>query len=228
VIEMSANVSAADIADLNTAIDLMIRNTNRMGKDAVERATYAFLRSGKAHTPKSKGKNRTLHTANDAGEDKWEMKGKRNPRLALVKASRASKFYIVRRQSGQPMRILMPNPDYVKGRRAKQEAREVTTKLKAKYKTKPHRGAAKNSWNRAFNDIGKSVANTMKRRSRRVKMASRAKKLGGTFNPAINVTNDLSYLTKIAPNLEGQAMAAAGKSLLHTVTKGIEAQARKF
>ena len=228
MIEPSINVSAEDVADLNKAIDLMIRNTSRLGKDAVARATYAFLRSGKSGTPLSKGKNRTLHTANDEGTDRWVVK---KGEQILLKSSRASRFYIVRRQSGKPMRILMPNPDYIRGkgsRKKKQEARDITTKMKNKYKEKPNRGAAKNSWNRAFNDIGKSATNTMKRRRKRVRMASRARKLGGTFNPAVRVTNDLSYLTKIAPQLEPLAMRAAGKSLLHTVERGIEKQTRRF
>jgi hypothetical protein len=228
VIEPSISISEADVADLNKAIDLMIRTTNRLGKDAVHRAAYRFLVSAKADTPKAKGKSRTLHTANDTGQERWITKRKGQ---ILLKASRASKFYIVRTQAGKPMRILMPNPDYIRGKgssKKKREAREIANKLKNKYKTKPHIGAAKDSWNRAFNDLGKSVTRLMAKRSRRVRSASVARRIGGTFNPAVNVQNTLSYLQKIAPELEGKAMRAAGKSLLHTVTQGIEKQVRKF
>jgi len=228
VIDVSVNVSEEDIADINKAIDLMIRNTNRMGKDAVHRAAYQFLRSAKAQTPKAKGKSRTLHTGNDAGAERWITKSKGN---ILLKASRASRFYIVRTQAGKPMRILMPNPDLIRGkgsRKKKQEAREITNKLKNKYETKPHIGAAKDSWNRAFNDLGKSVTRLMAKRSQRVRSASVARRIGGTFNPAVNVQNALSYLTKIAPELEGNAMRAAGKALLSIVERGIEKQVRKF
>jgi hypothetical protein len=228
VIEPTISVSESDVADINKAIDLMIRNTNRMGKDAVHRAGYRFLVSGKANTPKADGKNRTLHTANDAGAETWQRKSKG---VVMTRSSRASKFYIVRRQEGKPMRILMPNPDYIRGKgsgKKKREAREISNKLKNKYKTKPHIGAAKDSWNRAFNDLGRSATRLMARRSRRVRSASVARRIGGTFNPAVNIQNTLSYLRKIAPELEGIAMRKAGASLLHDVELGIEKQVRKF
>ena len=228
MIEPTIVVNPADIADFDEAIRLMITTTNRTAKDAVARATYRFLVSAKAQTPTSKGKNRTLHTANDAGVERWITKSKGN---ILLKASRASKFYIVRRQHGKPMRMLMPNPDYIRGkgsRKKRQEAREVANKIKEKYKEKPHRGAAKNSWNKAFNDIGKNATNTMKKRSRRIRAASTARRIGTQYNPKINVKNELSYLTKIAPTLEASAMRAAGASLLKTVRDGIEKQVGKF
>ena len=228
MIEPSIDVEESDLAGVQKAIDLMIRNTNRLGKDAVHRASYHFLVSAKANTPKAAKKNRTLHKANDEGQERWIRKSKGN---ILIKASRPSNFYIVRRQQGKPMRILMPNPDYIRGkgsRKKKQKAREIANKLKAKYKTKLHIGAAKNSWNKAFNDLGRQVTNTMERRSRRVMMASRARKFGGTFNPQVNMKNEVGYILKIAPRLEAIAMGKAVNSLMKIVTRGIEAQARKF
>ena len=225
MIALDAKIDTSDINNLNTAIDLMIRNTTRLGKDAVHRASYAFLRSAKGQTPRSRKRLRTLQTANDAGTETWKKKG---TKLVMVKANKPSRFYIVRRQGLSPIKILIPNPDLVKGRDAKRKAREVSTELKAKYKYKPNIGAGKNSWNRAFSDLGKSVTNTMSKRSQRLQAASRAKKLGGNFTPSIRITNDLSYLTKIAPDLERSALQAAGNSLLKQVLKGIEKQTRKF
>lgn len=226
MIEMTATVNQADIADLNRSIDLMIRNTRRLGKDAVHRAAYQFLRSAKAQTPAAKKKTRTLHNKNDAGAvETWKMK---NGEKVLTKSSKPSKYYVVQRQGKKPIIILMPNPDFVKGRDRKREAREVFNELKKKYKYKPNMRAAKNSWNRAFSELGKAVAYTMEIRNKQVLAASRAKKLGGNFTPSIRITNDLSYLTKIAPRLEGNAMRAAGKSLLKMVERGIEKQVRKF
>ena len=225
MLEVSANVNAADIADLNKAIDLMVRNTSRMAKDAVQRAAYQFLRSAKAQTPAAKKKIRTLHENNDAGPNVWKV---RKGVKVLVASRKASKYYLVRRQNGAIYKILIPDKTLVKGRERKLEAQEAANKIKEKYKYKPHMRAAKNSWNKAFRDLGKAVANTMERRSKRLEAASRAKKLGGIFNPSVNIQNELSYLTKIAPELEGNALRAAGKSLLHTVEKGIEKQAKRF
>jgi len=225
MLEVSANVNAADIADLNKAIDLMIKNTRRLGKDAVHRAAYQFLRSAKAQTPAATKKLRKLHDNNDAGPDVWK---KLKCKIVLVSGKKATKYYLVRMQNGGVRKILIPDKTLVKGRARKQEAQQAINELKAKYKYKPNMRAAKNSWNKAFNDLGKAVTNTMERRSKRVAAASRAKKLGGTYNPSVNVTNDLSYLTKIAPQLEGNALKAAGKSLLHMLEEGIEKQARKF
>lgn len=226
MIDMTATVSAADIADLNRAIDRMITETGKMGKEAVKRAAYHFLVSAKAQTPKAKKKLRTLHTAKDAGSaEKWDtVEGKK----VLTKSSKPSRYYIVQRQGQKPIRILMPNPDLVDGRERKREAREVFAKLKAKYKTKPNIGAAKNSWNRAFRQIGKAVANTMAIRTARIEAASRAEKLGGNFTPSVRIWNNLSYLTTISPHLEATAMRAAGKSLLKQVENGIEKQTRRF
>ena len=225
MLEVSANVNAADVADLNKAIDLMIKNTRRLGKDAVHRAAYQFLRSAKAQTPKATKKLRKLHDNNDAGPDVWRVrKGKK----VLVASKKATKYYLVRQQNGGVRKILIPDKTRVKGRARKQEAQQAANELKEKYKYKPNMRAAKNSWNKAFSDLGKAVANTMKRKSQRLQAASRAKKLGGTFTPSVNVTNDLSYLTKIAPALEGNALKSAGASLLHTVEEDIEKQVRKF
>jgi hypothetical protein len=228
VVELDIEVSEADVADINKALDLMISKTKRLGRDAVHRGAYHFLRSAKAQTPLSKGRFRTLHTANDAGVETWQRKSKG---MVMTKSSRASKFYIVRTQAYKPMQMLMPNPDYIRGkgsRKKRQEARDITAKMKAKYREKPHRGAAKTSWNRAFNDLGKSATNLMKKRSKRVKQASSAKRKGSALNPVVNVLNGLSYLTKIAPMLERNAMRAAGKELLRVVELGIEKQVRKF
>ena len=225
MLEVSANVNAADIADLNKAIDLMIKNTRRLGKDAVHRAAYQFLRSAKAQTPKATKKLRKLHDNNDAGPDGWRVrKGKK----VLVASKKATKYYLVRQQNGGVRKILIPDKTRVKGKHRKQEAQQAANELKDKYKYKPNMRAAKNSWNKAFSDLGKAVANTMKRKSQRLQAASRAKKLGGNFTPSVNVTNDLSYLTKIAPQLEGKALKSAGGSLLHMLEEGIEKQVRKF
>lgn len=225
MIDLAMRVEPGDVTDLNRAIDLMIKGTRIMGKDAVHRAAYWFLRSAKAKTPQARKKLRTLHHANDAGVETWKIvKGK----LALQKASRPSRFYVVQRQGRKPIRILLPNPDLVKDRKRKREAREVFNELKAKYKYKPNMKAAKNSWNRAFNRLGKPVANTMKKRSRRVFASSNATKHGGDLNPSIRIVNELSYLPKIAPRLESEALVSSGKQLLKIVNMGIEKQLRRF
>ena len=225
MIALDMKVQQSDIADLNRAVDLMISSTRIMGKDAVHRAAYWFLRSAKAMTPAATKKMRTLHSSNDAGVESWKIvKGK----LALQKASRPSKFYVVQRQGQKAIRILMPNPDLIEGRKQKRDAREVFNNLKAKYKYKPHMKAAKNSWNRAFNKLGKPVANTMSKRNSRVFASSNATKQGGDFNPSIRIINELSYLPKIAPRLESEALQSAGKQLMKIVQMGIDKQLRKF
>lgn len=225
MIDIDMKVQQSDVANLNRAVDLMISGTKIMAKDAVHRAAYWFLRSAKAQTPAASKKARTLHQSNDAGVESWKIvKGK----LTMQKASRPSRFYVVQRQGKTPIRILMPNPDLIEGRKQKREAREVYNQLKEKYKYKPHMKAAKNSWNRAFNKLGKPSANTMARRNARVFASSNATKQGGVFDPSIRIINELSYLPTIAPRLESEAMQSAGKQLLKIVESGIEKQLRKF
>jgi hypothetical protein len=126
------------------------------------------------------------------------------------------------------MIILLPNADLQRNRAMKREAREVYKKLKDKYKYKPHMRAAKNSWNRAFTNLGKTVARTMDVMNRRVEAASRAVKLGGNFTPSVRITNELSYLPRIAPGLESSALRSAGAALLRIVEQGIEKKVRAF
>jgi len=225
MIDLSMKVQQDDIADLNRAVDLMISGTRIMSKDAVHRAAYWFLRSAKAKTPQAKKKLRTLHHANDAGTVTWEHKSKG---MVLIKSNKPSRYYVVQRQGKKPIRVLMPNPDFFKSSKDKREAREEFNKLKKKYKYKPNMKAAKNSWNRAFNKLGKGVANTMAKRSQRVFASSNATKQGGAFNPSIRIINELSYLPKIAPRLESEAMKSAGKQLMKIVEMSIDKQLRKF
>jgi len=225
MIDLNMYVNKEDMSDLDRAVDLMVRNTHIMPRDAVQRSAYWFLRSAKAKTPQARKKLRTLHHANDAGAVTWERKSKG---VVMTKSNKPSRYYVVQRQGKRPIRILMPNPEFFKGRKAKREAREDFNKLKKKYKYKPNMKAARNSWNRAFNKLGKGQANTMAKRSRRVFASSDAKKRGGALNPSIRIINELSYLPKIAPRLESEALASAGKQLLKIVNMGIDKQLRKF
>ena len=226
MIDMTAHINRAASARVEKAIDRMIRETNLTGKQAVHRASYHFVVSAKAQTPKARKKMRTLQTKNDSGAvETWKMvDGER----VLARTSKPSRYYVVQRQGKPPMIILMPNPDFAQGREQKRDAREVFAMLKQKYKYKPHMRAAKNSWNKAFRDLGKSVANTMEKRNAAVQAASRAQKLGGDFTPSIRITNNLSYLPTIAPNLEATSMRSASKKLMKLVEKGIEKQIKRF
>jgi hypothetical protein len=208
MIDVKATVNKGDMDDMTAAIGLMISGTKRLAKDAVLRASYRFLVSAKAQTPKAKKKLRTLHT-------KTEGKYK-------------NQFYVVRRQEKPPMIIMLPNPALQVGKDRKREAKEAAKAVKEKYRHKPHMRAAKNSWNRAFTNLGKTVARTMDVMNRRVEAASRAVKLGGNFTPSVRITNELSYLPKIAPNLESSALRSAGAALLKIVEKGIEKKVKAF
>ncbi|MCP4493407.1 MAG: hypothetical protein GY820_39785 [Gammaproteobacteria bacterium] len=174
-----------------------------MPPDAVHRAGITFLQSAVAGTPKATRKNRRIN-------------GKSN-----------QQWYVVLTQAKAPKRILLPNAKRgSEQHRAKM--RILRAKLQADFKEKPRVGASKRSWSRAFSDLGKSVRIEAINREKRILMASRARKLGTKFTPAVRITNDLSYLTKIAPGLEAHALEAAGKKLLHLVEEGIEKQARKW
>jgi len=204
MIDIEAKVSDADVAKLGQAIDLMIKGTNRDAKNAVHRASYAFLKSAKANTPKATRKNRRIYRDGSGNQ-----------------------YYLIRRQGKAPTRILIPNA--TRGSKDRRAAAKIARQeIQAKYKVKPRVGASKASWTRAFKDLGKSAGKQVALREKRIAMASRAKKQGVAFAPSVRITNELSYLPKIAPNLERIAMAAAGKSLLHQVEKGIEKRAMRW
>jgi len=205
--DVDATVDGAAVADINRAMERMIRETPRGVKDAVHRASYHFLVSAKAQTPEARKKSRTLQTGTQGG--------------------RPSKFYIVRRQEKPPMFIRLPNPALVKGRDQKTKAREAAEKLKARFKMKPRMKAAKNSWNKAFRELGKSAQSTMTEYSRRVMAASTARKMNSVVSPAVQITNTLNYLPKIAPMLEASALRAAGKRLFDLVDRQIEKQVKR-
>jgi len=208
MIALDIGVSKTDVADMDKAIDLMIKNTGRMGIDAVKRASYHFLVSAKAQTPIARKKNRTLHTKIEDGKK--------------------VKFYIARRTIGKPYIAYLPNPSDYKSKVGKAWARAGAADIKARFKPKPRIGAAKTSWSRAFTDIGKTTSYIMKTRNKAVMSASKVTKKTRGFSPSFRIINELNYLEKIAPNLERTAMRSAGKSLLKLVERGIEKQTRKF
>jgi hypothetical protein len=204
MLDIAADVEKGAMRDIDKAISLMITDTRRSGEDAVHRASYAFLVSAKANTPLPKGKNRRIK-----------------------KDGAGNSYYPVWNQNVRfPRKVMIPAVRGTAARRA--ELRKLKLAVQAKYKAKPRYGAAKASWTRAFNDLGKAVKKTEALKARRIAMASRAKKVGVAFAPATNITNGLEYLHKIAPHVERVAMEKAGKKLLDMVEKGIEKSASRW
>jgi len=199
MIKIKADIVEADLLKLEQAIGLMVRHTNKGLKQAVEKASIAFLVSARANTPIAKGKNR-------------KVRGGSNMR-----------FYAVHRQKQGLMRIILPQGQ-------KKAAIARRRELAAKWKKKPNVGASKNSWSRAFSDVGKAAKKQVGLRGRAKAAASRAKKLGGHFTPTINITNTWSALDQMisVPWLEREAMGRAGKKLLDGVEKQIAKSARRW
>ena len=197
MIEATAKVDPADLLKLGKAIDVMTLELNRDLAKVVNYAAFRFVFSGRANTPKAKGKNRR------------------------IRGGGRSKFYAVHRQQGAMIKIMLPSGNT-------KAAVERRRELKKKWGKKPHVGASKASWNRAFTDLGKSAKRNAELNKRRIAMASRAKKYGGKFTPTINVTNELSYIDKVAPGLETIALAKAGKALLFRAEKAVEKRAQKW
>ncbi len=87
----------------------------------------------------------------------------------------------------------------------------------------PRIGAAKASWWGAFRDLKKSLAQGAMR-----KRVSGASESGGEISPALTITNELSYLLKIAPQVESIALANAGKQLLKRAELAQKKQAERW
>jgi hypothetical protein len=87
----------------------------------------------------------------------------------------------------------------------------------------PRIGAAKASWWGAFRDLKKSLAQGAMR-----KRVSGASESGGEISPALTITNELSYLLKIAPQVESIALANAGKQLLRRAELAQKKQAERW
>jgi hypothetical protein len=71
----------------------------------------------------------------------------------------------------------------------------------------PNVGAAKGSWWGVFSDLHKPGG-------KKGPDVSRARRIGSMFHPAIELTNKLSYLLKIAPNVDAIAKMSAAKQLI--------------
>tara|TARA_R110000822_G_scaffold173914_1_gene313493 strand:+ start:7709 stop:8290 length:582 start_codon:yes stop_codon:yes gene_type:complete len=71
----------------------------------------------------------------------------------------------------------------------------------------PNVGAAKGSWWGVFSDLHKPGG-------KKGPDVSRARRIGSLFHPAIELTNRLSYLLKIAPNVDMLAKTSAAKQLI--------------
>jgi len=222
MIEPTAKVNPDDLLKLGKAIDIMTLQLNRDLAKTVNYAAFRFVFAGRANTPKAKGKKRKVRgNAGRAGQT-WDIKTRKRDKRKI-----GSQFLAVHKQRGPMVKVLLPDTMWGTPKQ-KGLAREQRRKIMKKWGTKPHVEAAKASWNRAFTDLGKSAKRNAELNKRRIQMASRARKYGGKFTPIINVTNELSYIDKIAPGLEQIALAKAGKALLFRANQAVEKQARKW
>jgi len=196
MLDVSLKVSDMDVADLDRSIDLLVKNTNRTIGEAVTFAAQSFLVSAKSGTPKARGKKRKIGGTSAVAGVPYLSHGKKKRGARTA----ARKYIVVNRQHKKPLFILLP--DTTTGtKEQKRVARINKAKILAKWAKKPRIGVSKDSWNRAFSDLGKSTTREAKNRSARIAAASRARRLGGAFTPTINIFSTLSYINKIAPNL---------------------------
>ena len=224
MIDATAEITDADLLKLDSAINKLIIQSGRTMEQAVDRASITFLQSARANTPKAKSKKRKISKEADRGGGRID---KRSGVFKVSEEIQGNEFISLYFQNKKRRRVLLPNPNTaLKGR--KMAARTARREIIKKFRPKPRVGAGQMSWNRAFGDVGKKSAVLASWRSQRINAASRARKLGGRFTPARNIINDLSYLTKIAPNLERTAIGLAGKKLLFEVNNNIEKAATRF
>ena len=225
MIEAFVDIGEADLNGLGRAIDLMMVHTNRSLAQAVDRAALTFLKSAKARTVKAKGMNRKQHGSSAVARQQLLVPSMRK---MYTKRQAADKYYRVYEQ-GVSKPIFVRIPDVTTGtKKQKASAKIRKQKVIRHFERKPRVGAAKASWSRAFSDIGKPTKAEMLTRNVKVMASSRAKRMGTKFQPTINIVNKLSYLLKTSPDLERQAMVAAGKSLLFKVNNRIEAQIKTW
>ena len=225
MIKVYADISESDLNGIGRAIDLMMVHTNRSLEQATIRAAYTFIRSAKARTVRAKGKNRKQLGSSAVPGKIISQSGQKRRRSARKPSD---KYFAVFNQHQKPYFVRIP--DTMTGsKKNRAQARITKQKVIKNYGKKPRIGAAKASWSRAISDLGKPVKIEMLTRNVKVMASSRSKKSGNKFEPTINITNTLNYLLKASsPDMERQAMVAAGKSLLKTVNNRIEAQTRRW
>ena len=224
MIEIFTDISEADLNKLGRAIDLMMVHTNRSLAQAVDRAGITFLKSARARTVKAKGKNRKQH--GKSAVSRQLILAPSNKRMYTQREA-SDKYYTVYNQGVRPYFVRIP--DTMTGsKKNRAQARVQRQRVIKNFKRKPRVGAAKSSWNRAFSDIGKPAKMEMLTRNVKVMASSRAKRLGTKFSPTLNITNKLSYLLKTSPDIDRQALVAAGKSLLFQVNNRIEKQVQTW
>ena len=203
MLNVTAKLEEGDVEGLMKAIDYYVANTNKSVKGAVSQAGYQFLRSARAGSPIASGKNRRIER-DENGE-----------------------FYRVMLQHGKSdMKIRLPRLQGSKEKRARVRLQRI--KVQSEWKAKPNYKASRQSWAKAFNDLGKNAGSLARTHNRKVQMASMARKMGLEFSPEVRILNSLVYLPTIAPNLEHNSLIKAGNSLAHNIEKGIESQKRRW
>ena len=175
-------------SDFQKAIRNTERNMRASSTQIVMSAGWAFTKGAKNATKKArKGAKREVFYVERIGSKK-SGSGQKS----------LKQFGVVIKKQGKPDRLVLVN-------------RNVTTKAQAKALSiakVPHIGASKNSWNGAMRDLGQSAGTKMR-------SVSDAKLRGrNTVDATLLIVNKLSYLLKIAPNVEAEGMRRATKTMI--------------
>ena len=225
MIEVYSDISEADLNKVGRAIDLMMTRTNRSIAQATTRAGITFLKSARARTVKATARNRKQLGSSAVPSRALSESGQKGRKSKRIPSD---KYFAVFYQGFKPAFVRIP--DAMTGSKKNRAAARVQKQRVLKhFKEKPNVGAAKASWNRAFSDLGKPAKLEMLVSNPKVMGSSSSKQVGSKFAPEINIINNLRYLLKASkPDLERQAMVAAGKSLFKLVDDGIEQQTKTW
>jgi hypothetical protein len=167
------------------AVTLMYQNSKKDAKDVLMLGGVSFARAGRNMTPSAR-----------RGSKREVMNESRSDETNGIRHSLEMRWGVkIYKQLGPPYTLWIA--------RAKSRAdilREPVARV-------PHVGLAKMSWNFALSNLGK----TMRKMGPQL---SSAVFEGSESAPVLHIQNKLSYLLKIAPGVEAEALRKAAKDIM--------------
>jgi hypothetical protein len=195
------------VRSFNRAVRDVAKMSRKSGRQILAQAGFNFVQSARKATPKARANAKREVVEIDRGDanvsTRYEARSMRSRQFG-VKALNQSKQY-----GGIGFKLLA-----------------IGSKMQATntyLRNVPRIGAAKASWWGAFRDFKKSLPQNVVK-----KKLSSATEIGGEISPAVTIVNELSYLMKIAPQVESTALVNAGKQLVRRAEFAQRKQAERW
>ena len=242
MVDVSATVSPASIAEIKRAINATQRETGRSIHESVKYAAIKFAASGRHRSKESRGRYKIVHNPKRVApytpgfeallaSDKSKRGRTRGRLKRQLESERRQHFgYAVEVYHQQKPITYIPVPGKNRSRTGWQGTGAIG--IKPAYKDLPskltkirHRGMAKASWGWMLRRLGRTGSAATKKVTHHAFKLSRkhvyAKLTKSDYQSKAELGNYLMYMTRAYPGIAEKALQAASRGLMYQVDKTI-------